>query len=111
MSLDGELRNSFVDMAATLDMDKVDASTISGAVRIFADAELVDVGQDDDGRFIRFRDVREKVDLTRNARYAEGEAERENFQKFCELVLTAQSNVLENVINRPIYPSGVPLLR
>jgi single-stranded-DNA-specific exonuclease len=111
MSLDGELRSSFVDMAATLDMDKVDASTISGAVRIFADAELVDVGQDDDGRFIRFREVREKVDLTRNARYAEGEAERENFQKFCELVLTAQSNVLENVINRPIYPSGVPLRR
>jgi single-stranded-DNA-specific exonuclease len=111
MSLDGELRTTYVDMAATLGMDKVDASTISGAVRIFADAELVDVGEDDDGRYIRFREVREKVDLTRNARYAEGEAERENFQKFCELVLTAQSGVLENVINRPIYPSGVPLIR
>jgi single-stranded-DNA-specific exonuclease len=111
MSLDGELRTTFVDMAATLDMDKVDAGTISGAVRIFADAGLVDAGQDDDGRFIRFREVTEKVDLTRNARYAEGEAERENFQKFCELVLTAQSNVLEHVINRPIYPSGVPLIK
>ena len=111
MSLDGELRTTYVDMAATLDMDKVDATTISGAVRIFADAELVDLGEDDDGRFIRFREVREKIDLTRNARYAEGEAERENFQKFCELVLTAQSGVLENVINRPIYPSGVPLVR
>jgi len=111
IALDGIIRQTYVDIAATLDMDKVDASTVNTAVRIFADAELVDVGEDDDGRFIHFREVREKVDMTRNARFAEGEAERENFQRFCELVLTAKADVLENVINRPIYPSNVPLLR
>ncbi|MFN2460688.1 MAG: DEAD/DEAH box helicase [Candidatus Velthaea sp.] len=107
----GTLHATNADLAAMLDMDKVDAGTVAGAFRIFADAGLVDVGEDDEGRFVRFREVAGKVDLTRNARFAEGEAERENFQKFCELVLTAQASVLENVINRPIYPSNVPLIR
>ncbi|GAC1403466.1 MAG: hypothetical protein NVSMB64_05270 [Candidatus Velthaea sp.] len=111
ISLDGTIRQTYVDIATTLDMDKVDASTVSTAVRIFNDAQLVDAGEDDDGRYIRFREVHEKVDLTRNARFAEGEAERDNFQKFCSLVLTANPELLENVINRPIYPSNVPLLR
>jgi single-stranded-DNA-specific exonuclease len=111
IAADGELRMSYVDIAATLDFDKVDAGTVSTAVRIFADAQLVDVGEDDDGRFVRFRPPSGKIDLTRNARFAEGEAEREDFQRFCDLVLTAQAGVLENVINRPIYPSNVPLIR
>jgi single-stranded-DNA-specific exonuclease len=108
---DATLRMTYLDIAATLDMEKVDASTVSAAVRIFDEAGLLETGEDDDGRFIRFRDVKEKVDLTANSRFAEGEAERENFGRFCELVLQAGADVLEHVVNRPIYPSNVPLLR
>ncbi len=108
---DGVLRMAYVDVAATLDLDKVDGSTVSGAVRIFADAGLVESGEDDDGRFVRFVTVDGKVDLTKTERFAEGEAERDAFARFCEVVLRAPSDVLEALINRPIYPSGVPLVR
>ena len=106
---DMTLRMTYVDVASTLEMDKVDAGTVSAAVRIFEDAGLVETGEDDEGRFVRFRDIKEKVDLTANSRFAEGEAERENFDRFCRLVLEAGADVLEHVINRPIYPSNVPL--
>jgi single-stranded-DNA-specific exonuclease len=105
------LRMTYVDIAATLDMDKVDAGTVGAAVRIFDEAGLLETGEDDEGRFIRFRDVKEKIDLTDNSRFAEGEAERENFSRFCKLVLEAGADVLEHVINRPIYPSNVSLLK
>jgi single-stranded-DNA-specific exonuclease len=105
------LRMTYADIAATLDIDKVIPATVSAAVRIFADAGLVDVGEDDDGRYIRFLEVKEKIDLTQNSRFAEGEAERESFARFCEVVICAQPDVLENVINRPIYPSNVALVR
>ncbi len=105
------LRMTYVDIAATLGMDKVDAGTVSAAVRIFDEAGLVEIGEDDEGRFIRFREVKERIDLAANSRFAEGEAERENFGRFCKLVLEAGVGVLEHVINRPIYPSNVPLVR
>lgn len=108
---DGALRMTYVDIAATLEMDKVDAGTVSAAVRIFEDTQLVVTGEDDDGRFLRFTEVTEKIDLAANSRFAEGEAEREAFSRFCEVVLTASAEVLERVVNRPIYPSNVPLLR
>jgi hypothetical protein len=41
----------------------------------------------------------------------EGEAERDAFARFCDVVLTAAPEVLESLIDRPIYPSAVPLLR
>jgi hypothetical protein len=69
------------------------------------------MGEDDDGRYVRFLEVHGKVDLTRNERFAEGEAERESFKNFCELVLKAQPGVLQTIINRPIYPANVPHLR
>jgi single-stranded-DNA-specific exonuclease len=111
LASDATLRMTYVDIAATLAMDKVDAGTVSAAVRIFDEAGLVTLGEDDDGRYIRFADVKEKIDLTRNSRFAEGEAERESFSRFCAVVLEAAPEVLESVINRPIYPSNVPLLR
>jgi single-stranded-DNA-specific exonuclease len=111
LTSDGTLRMTFVDVAATLDIDRVDAGTVSGAVRIFADAGLVTLGDDDDGRFVRFLPVVGKVDLTATERYAEGEAEREAFKRFCEVALTARPEVLESLVDRPIYPSGVALLR
>ena len=95
----------------SLDFDRVDGSTVGAAVRIFADAGLVDIGDDDDGRFVRFLPVSGKVDLTQTERFAEGEAEREAFAAFCSVALTARADVLEALIDRPIYPSGVPLLR
>jgi single-stranded-DNA-specific exonuclease len=111
LTSDGTLRMTHADVASTLDFDRVDATTVSTAVRIFADAGLVDVGHDDDGRYVRFLPVSGKVDLTATERYAEGEAEREAFARFCNVALTAKPEVLEAVIDRPIYPSGVPLLR
>jgi single-stranded-DNA-specific exonuclease len=111
MTADGMLRMTYVDVASTLDFDKVDGSTVSAAVRIFSDAGLVETGEDDDGRYVRFLPVAGKVDLTKTERFVEGEAEREAFIRFCDVVLSARPEVLESLINRPIYPSGVPLLR
>jgi single-stranded-DNA-specific exonuclease len=111
LTSDGTLRMTFVDVASTLDFDRVDAGTISAAVRIFADAGLVAFGDDDDGRYVRFLPVGGKVDLTATERYAEGEAERESFARFCEVALAARPGVLESLVDRPIYPSGVALLR
>jgi hypothetical protein len=84
---------------------------VSLALHIFEDERLVEIGEDDDGRFVRFLPVDGKIDLERNERFAEGEAERESFARFCELVLTAKADALERIINRPIYPQRVELLR
>lgn len=105
------LRMNYDDVARTLDLEMADASTVAAAVRIFEEAELVVTGVDDDGRFFRFAPVDGKVDLTATARYAEGQAERENFERFCALALTADAPTLEQIINRPIYPDRVPLER
>jgi single-stranded-DNA-specific exonuclease len=107
----GTLHMTNADIASTLDFDRVDATTVAAALRIFADAGLVEGGEDDDGRFTRFLPVRHKVDLTTSERYAEGEAEREAFARFCDVALTAAPEVLEALIDRPIYPANVPLLR
>jgi single-stranded-DNA-specific exonuclease len=111
MSSGGTLRSTFVDIARTLDLDKANERTISTAVRIFEDEGLVETGIDDDGRYIRFVPASGKVDLTRNERFAEGEAAREDFARFCDLILTASADTLERIINRPIYPQRVELRR
>ena len=108
---DGILRMSFADISSTLDLDAVAPETVSAAVRIFADAGLVALGDDDDGRFVRFLPVRGKVDLTQTELFLEGEAEREAFARFAEVVLSAKPDLLEALIDRPIYPSNVPLAR
>jgi len=106
------LRMTNADIASAIDLgDKVVDKTIGAAVRIFSDAGLVELSEDDDGRYLRFLEVRGKVDLTQNERFAEGEAERESFKAFCELALKAAPGVLQTIINRPIYPSSVPHLR
>ena len=97
------------DIARTLDLDMADGATVGAAVRIFAEGRLVETGSDDDGRFIRFLEVPGKVDLTQTTRFAEGEAERENFDRFCGLALGAEAATLEAIINRPIYPDRVAL--
>jgi single-stranded-DNA-specific exonuclease len=109
---EGTVRMTNVDLAAAIDLgDKVSAQTIGAAIRIFADTGLVELNEDDEGRFLRFREVTGKVDLTQNERFAEGEAERASFAEFCTLALVAQPDVLEQIINRPIYPSNVAHLR
>jgi hypothetical protein len=60
---------------------------------------------------VRFLPVDGKVDLGKSERYAEGEATREAFARFCDVALSARADVLEALIDRPIYPSAVPLLR
>jgi single-stranded-DNA-specific exonuclease len=109
---EGVIRMTYADIASAIDLgDKVADKTIGSAVRIFSDAGLLELGEDDDGRYVRFLEVHGKVDLTQNERFAEGEAERESFKRFCELVLKAQPDVLQTIINRPIYPANVPQLR
>jgi len=108
----GPIHQTYADIATMIDLgDKVSDRSIGSAIRIFADAGLVEIGEDDDGRYIALRPVEGKVDLTRNERFAEGEAERESFAAFSALALGSTPDLLERVINRPIYPSNVPLLR
>ena len=90
---------------------RVTGSSIGAALRIFADAGLAEIAEDDDGRYIALVPVDGKVDLTRNERFAEGEAERESFAAFSDLALRSEAALLERVINRPIYPSNVPMTR
>ena len=108
---DGVLRTNYEDVARILGFECVDGSTVGAAVRIFEEAGLVTTGVDDDGRFVRFAPARGKVDLTKTARYAEGQAERENFERFCALALEADAATLQQIINRPIYPDRVALER
>ncbi len=109
LAADDLLRMTHEDIARTLDLDMADGATVGAAVRIFAEGRLVETGSDDDGRFIRFLEVPGKVDLTQTTRFAEGEAERENFDRFCGLALGAEAATLEAIINRPIYPDRVAL--
>ncbi len=109
MARDNIVRTSFEDVARTLGIDAIEGATISAAVRTFAEGGLVEAGIDDDGRFVRFLEVATKVDLTATARYAEGIAEREAFERFCDLALKADAPTLEQIINRPIYPDRVAL--
>ena len=56
-----------------------------------------------------FREVAGRIDLTRTARFAEGQAERESFERFCALALAADAASLEQIVNRPIYPDRLAL--
>lgn len=105
LARDGILRSTFADIARTLELDKADERTVSAALRIFQDEGLVEAAEDDEGRYVRFLTVTEKMDLTRNERYAEGEAERESFKRLAEIALTARIEDLERLVNRPIYPN------
>jgi single-stranded-DNA-specific exonuclease len=111
LARDGIVRMNYTDVARTLELDKVNDRTVSRALRIFEDEGLVEIGEDDEGRYVRFLSINGKVDLERNARFAEGEAERESFKRFCELVLRARAGDLERIINRPIYPQRAELVR
>lgn len=103
------VRGGNSEIAGTLDIDRVRDRTIDAALRIFSDSKLVEVGEDDEGRFVRFLTVSGRIEMERNERYAEGEATREAFSRFCELALFASAETLERVVNRPIYPSNVRL--
>ncbi|HTU82791.1 MAG TPA: hypothetical protein VMF61_11715, partial [Candidatus Acidoferrales bacterium] len=105
----GMVRGGNADIAGTLDLDRVLDRTIAAALRIFTDSGLVDVGEDDEGRYVAFRSVGGKVDMERNERYAEGQAIRESFRDFADMALTAPAETLERIVNRPIYPSRVEL--
>ncbi len=111
LASDDVLRTNYEDVSRTLGVECVDGSTVGAAVRIFEEAGLVTTGVDDEGRFVRFTLVDGKVDLTKTARYAEGQAERENFERFCALALEADAATLQQIINRPIYPDRVALER
>ncbi len=111
LAREGVVRLPYTEIARTLELEKVSDRTVGIALRIFEDEGLVEIAEDDDGRYVRFRPVDGKVDLERNERFAEGEAERESFKRFSEMVLGAKAEALERIINRPIYPERTPLLR
>jgi single-stranded-DNA-specific exonuclease len=108
---DGVLRSGNAEIAGILGLDRVRDRTIAAALRIFADAQLVEIGEDDEGAYVRFLPAGAKVDMERNERYAEGEANRESFETFAKLALSASAATLERIINRPIYPGRVELTR
>jgi single-stranded-DNA-specific exonuclease len=105
------LRTNYQDIARTLGIDAADERTVGAAVQIFTEAGLVSIANDDDGRCIRFMPKPGKVDLTQTTRYAEGEAERESFERFCELALGSDALTLEGIVNRPIYPDRIERVR
>jgi single-stranded-DNA-specific exonuclease len=109
LSRTGVVRMGNTEIARTLEIDRVDERTVSRALSIFEDAGLLEIAEDDEGRFIAFKRVDGKIDLEQNERYAEGEAERASFARFSELVLTASAGALERIINRPIYPDRIAL--
>ncbi|MGA7246289.1 MAG: helicase-related protein [Candidatus Cybelea sp.] len=111
ISRSGVLRTGESEIAEILAIDRVRDRTVSAALRIFADSGLVETGEDDDGRYVRFLPVRGRVEMERNERYAEGEATREAFARFAEVALSSPATTLERIINRPIYPSRVELRR
>lgn len=101
----GVLHGSATEIARTLDLDKADERTVRASVAIFEEEGLVEVSEDDEGRYIRFLRPAGKIDMTRNERFAEGEAERESFGRFADFALSARVEDLERLVNRPIYPS------
>lgn len=111
LARDGVVHGDDRAIAGNLQNDRLDERSVSAALRIFCDASLAEVGEDEEGRYVRLLPVRGKVDLESNERFAEGEATREAFARFCDLALNAPASTLERIINRPIYPSNVPLRR
>jgi single-stranded-DNA-specific exonuclease len=106
---DGVLHGANTAVAELLGIDRVTDRTVAAAIRIFTDSGLLAVSEDDEGRALRLLPTTGKVDMERNERFAEGEATRESFEEFCNLALTASGETLQRIINRPIYPSRVPL--
>lgn len=111
LSRDGVVRGDSAEIAALLAIERLADRTVAAAQRIFADSNLIEAGEDDDGRYVRLLPVRGRIEMERNERYAEGEATREAFARFCELALNAPPETLERIINRPIYPSNRHLIR
>jgi len=111
MASGGVIRADAKEIAAQLDLRGVRERAIETAVKIFADEGLVEVGRDDDGPFLRLVPVEGKVDIERNERVQEGEAARESFARFCDLALGGDAETLQRVVDRPLYPIGIPLLR
>ncbi len=103
------VRGDNAALASLLPIDRLSDRTVGAALRIFSDSGLVELGADDDGRFARLLPVTGRIEMERNERYAEGEATREAFARFCALALDAPAETLERIINRPIYPSNVHL--
>jgi len=103
------LRLPYEEIARILDLDRVSGATVGAAVRIFEEGGLVTCGSDDEGAYVRFSSPVGKVDLTQTTRYAEGEAERDAFARFAALALDADAASLQQIVDRPIYPDGIPL--
>jgi single-stranded-DNA-specific exonuclease len=105
------VRGGDAEIAALLDAQRIRDRHVNAALRVFSDSSLVEVGEDGDGRYVMIVPPSGRVDMECNERYAEGEATRGAFAEFAKVALTATAETLERIINRPIYPSRVPLRR
>mgnify|MGYP001442424978 CR=1 FL=1 len=104
LARDGVLQSDADAIARTLDIDMAEAAAVNVALRIFEGARLLQCERTDEGLFIRLLEVDHKVDLEQNERYAEGEAERKAFERYCTVALEFEASALRTLINRPIYP-------
>ncbi len=111
LARDGIVHGDGAQLASLVDVERIRDRTVNAALRIFSDSGLVETGSDDDGPYVRFLRVTGKIDMERNARYAEGEAMREAFKTFSVHALNAPAETLERIVNRPIYPGRVELRR
>ena len=104
MATDNVLQSNNEAIARTLDIDMVEPRTIGIALHIFVETGLIRTERSDEGSFIELLEVSDKVDLERNERFAEGEAERASFERFAKIALELEAATLQALINRPIYP-------
>jgi len=111
LSRERPVRMGYADIAAALEIDKVRDRTVAAALRIFEDSGLAEVGEDDDGRYVRLLPIDGRVDMAQNERFAEGVATRDGFASFASMALSAPAESLERIINRPIYPGRIELTR
>ncbi len=91
----GVVRGGDAAIAGMLGMDRVATARSRRRCGSLLDSALVEVGEDEEGRYVRFFPVSGRVEMERNERYAEGEATREAFGRFADVAFSAPAATLE----------------
>ena len=100
-----------IDLGALKTVDTIKVGNQPHALCAPADGRRLFTTIESENKLTTIDTVTGKIEMEQNERYAEGEATREAFARFCELALNAPASTLERVINRPIYPSRTALIR
>ena len=110
LATDKTLRTTYDAVSQILDIEAVDGGTVGIAARIFQEIGIVQIGQDELGRFVMFNEVVEKRSIYESARYQEGISERLAFDDFCTIAMESTTDCLQNLVNRPIFPPDIQLV-